>query len=169
MHATSCRPLEDGAEITSPKLAKLFTYWSAKAQGRFAPTRGDINPADIPRLLPWVWLIDVIDGGTDFRFRIGGEKLIDFIGHRMAGETIGAHRQRPFFGSVAQAFAQCVSEKKPLLRPHAATRYEPRRSIETEALVLPLSDNGTDVSQIFGGFVTTTPMARLQELANAPG
>jgi len=169
MHATTCRPLADGAEIASPKLAKLFAYWSAKAQGRFAPPRSDINPAEIPRLLPWVWLIDVIDGGADFRFRIGGEKLLDFIGHRMTGERIGPHRERPFFGTVAQAFAACVDAKRPLLRPHARTRYEQRGAIETEALLLPLSDNGTDVTQIFGGFATTTPMVRPQELAPVHG
>jgi hypothetical protein len=169
MSGTNYRTLVDGSEITSPKLARLFEYWNGKARGRWAPTRADINPAEIPRLLPWVWLVDVIAGGTDFRFRIGGEKLIDFIGHRMAGETMAPHRDEPFLGHVAQAFDVCVSTKKPLLRPCAPTRYERRANFMTEGVLLPLSDNGTDVSQIFGGFAMTMPVTLPATLAAAPG
>lgn len=159
MSATFCHPVETGAEITSPKLAELFAYWRSKTNGRFAPPRCHIDPVEIPRLLPFVWLADVVDGGTDFRFRLGGDKLVQFIGRRMHGETIAGHCSHPFFAGVGRAFALCVGSKKPLLRPAAPTSYAQRDYADIEVLLLPLSDNGTDVSQIFGGFVTLTAPA----------
>ena len=153
-----CQPIGDGREILNPKLGRLFAYWRSKQRGQIAPARRDIDPAEIPRLLPWVWLVDVVDGGSDFRFRIGGEKLVEFLGRRMTGETTNALASSPFFSNIAQAFAQCVRERRPILRPLARTAHEQRNYLETEAVFLPLSENGADISQIFGGFAMTSPV-----------
>ena len=156
---SSCHPIVDAREIASTRLVELFDYWRAKSQTRLAPARQDIDPRDIPRLLPWIWLIDVVDGGADFRFRLGGQKLIEFLGRRVCDNLISSQMQTPFFATVAESLALCVREKKPLLRERARTTYELRNYLETETPLLPLSDNGASVSQILGGFEMTSPIA----------
>ena len=169
MSELRARPIISRSEITNPKLAQLFDYWSSKRAARFAPARSDIDPIDIPRLLPWVWLVDVIDGGNDFRGRLGGEKLVHFLGRQVTGKTLGAHSSNPFFAKVAKAFSVVVANKQPLLRPAGPTNYAHKDIVETEVLLLPLSDNGTDVTQIFGGFATMTPLTRALDLEAAQG
>ena len=48
----------------------LYRYWDGRRNGRRMPARRDIDPADIPGLLPHVSLIHKPDG--QFRFRLVG-------------------------------------------------------------------------------------------------
>jgi hypothetical protein len=155
-----CRAIEDAGDIATPALAKLYVHWRDQRRGRFAPARSDINPAKFPKLLPYVWLVDVEQAGEtlDFRFRLGGERLIDFVGKRMTGKRINAYRHKPFFDNVAQVMTDCVREKLALHRPLAVASHEKRKHLLTEALYLPLSDNGSDISQIIGAFEMAAPV-----------
>ena len=54
------------ANLNAPALKVLFAYWVGKCGGRFAPTREDINPKDIPSILPNIHMHEVLDGGRAF-------------------------------------------------------------------------------------------------------
>src|SRR3546814_17700910 len=58
--------------IVEPELREIYHYWSGKRGGRCYPTRADIRPEEIKRLLPFVLLLDVLDEGRHFRFRLVG-------------------------------------------------------------------------------------------------
>ena len=45
--------------IDAPLLAELYAYWTAKRGARFAPSRAEIDPVEIPRLLPHLMLVDI--------------------------------------------------------------------------------------------------------------
>ncbi|WP_299396540.1 PAS domain-containing protein [Pelagibius sp.] len=68
------------AEITELPLRQLYDYWTAKRGGRPWPARADILPSEIPTVLPFVMLTDVLDGGAagesggglQFRLRLVG-------------------------------------------------------------------------------------------------
>ena len=42
-------------------LVEFLEYWRGKCDGRAMPARADIDPLEIPRLLPYVYLVDVLD------------------------------------------------------------------------------------------------------------
>ena len=46
-------------DYTSENLEKLWVYWRSKLKGREMPARGDLDPAELPELLPYVALIEV--------------------------------------------------------------------------------------------------------------
>ena len=46
-------------EYKSENLKKLWVYWRSKLNGREMPSRGDLDPVEIPELLPYVALIEV--------------------------------------------------------------------------------------------------------------
>ena len=53
-----------------PDLRFALEYWTGKCRGRFAPSRADIDPAEIVSILPRVMLADVEhDGGCLGRLR----------------------------------------------------------------------------------------------------
>jgi hypothetical protein len=58
--------------IAEPELRALYLYWSEKRGLRSYPARDDIAPDEIKRLLPFVLLLDVLDEGRHFRFRLVG-------------------------------------------------------------------------------------------------
>ncbi len=59
--------------FTDVRLQDAYTYWRAKAAaaGRDLPGRADIDPTEIPRLLPDVMLVDVLPEGR-YRYRLIG-------------------------------------------------------------------------------------------------
>ena len=65
--------VEQGAEtIAEPQLRDLYLYWTGKRGERQFPARADIVPEDIGKLLPFVLLLDVLEGGRHLRFRLVG-------------------------------------------------------------------------------------------------
>jgi hypothetical protein len=48
----------------------LYRYWRGKLEGRIAPARSDLDPADIPALLPYMMLVEKVD--DQFRYRLLG-------------------------------------------------------------------------------------------------
>jgi len=65
--------LPQGIEaIAEPQLLDLYLYWSGKRMLPCYPARTTIVPEEIKRLLPFVMLVDVLDQGRHFRFRLVG-------------------------------------------------------------------------------------------------
>ena len=46
--------------IIDDRLRQTYEYWRGKAGARPLPSRSDIDPVEIPRLLPHIMLVDVI-------------------------------------------------------------------------------------------------------------
>ena len=76
------------AQLVVPEQRQLYDYWLARGEGREMPTRADINPADIPRLLPFVSLIDVGDKLEHSKVRLAGTRLRDVFDREITGLKI---------------------------------------------------------------------------------
>jgi len=97
----------DADAIAEPELRELYRYWSEKRAARAYPSRADIVPEEIKRLLPFVLLLDVLDGGRHFRFRLVGTDAasgIDPTGkllHEAAPEGVYRNHVCALFGRGA--------------------------------------------------------------------
>lgn len=63
---------------------ELFDYWTSKLDGRSAPSRTDIEPADIRTLLPHVFICDLTADGQ-LNFRLAGTALCALHGRELKG------------------------------------------------------------------------------------
>jgi hypothetical protein len=52
----------------------LYTYWLSKRGARVMPARTDIDPADIPQLLPYLTIAE--KAGDQFRYRLKGTGVV---------------------------------------------------------------------------------------------
>lgn len=68
---------------------ELFDYWTAKRGERAAPSRSDIEPADIRGLLPYVFICDLTDHGH-LNFRLAGTGLCAIHGRELKGTSFGS-------------------------------------------------------------------------------
>jgi len=147
------RIVHDPNQLTSERLRRLYAYWASLKGERIAPSRSELNPADMRDQLGWIWLMDVIDGGEDFRFRLGGDRVIQFFGQRLSGMLLS--RAMPgspeFFSRFRNLVRLAALNALPASGGPAQTAYQPRAYLEIEALMLPLSDDGRTVSGILGG------------------
>jgi hypothetical protein len=141
------------AQIGAPTAAvraheELFAYWASLRRGVRLPTRRDLDPGAIKRLLPAVSLIDVLDE-RDFRVRLAGTALYDVYG----GETTGRRLAEVYNAAAAEYWrgelGQVVAAGRPAVGAHnLAWRGAPHLSLLW--LRLPLVGHSGRVDMILG-------------------
>ena len=141
---------ESPRSLVRPQLVSVFEIWTEIAAGRVAPTREEIDPRKLRGLLPWTWMADVIDEGRDIRFRVAGERIVEFVGRRYTGEHLSAHEHRPFFARVKRLFSHCIATRKPVVLGPTRSIMEGREYLQLEILALPLSQDGESITGLFG-------------------
>jgi hypothetical protein len=144
--------LADNAGVPAlgdPRLQDAYDYWLRKCAGRALPSRRDLDPLDIPKLLPHVLLVEVHDGGR-YRYRVVGtenvtEHGIDATG-RYADEVIPGPEYK---AHVLQLYAKCVRERRPV---YSESLFLSPIGLQTErhlkVLFLPLSADGNAVNMV---------------------
>jgi len=136
--------IEDG------RLQQLRTYWKAKAgDSPAAPSRA-IDPAEMRFILGYVMLLEVLDGGADFRYRLYGSLIAERFGRDVTGQTVRAFGDSEYIINFFLATYQAVTEaRRPLLSTHF-----PRPGSQTASwtrLILPLSDEAGAISRLLVG------------------
>ena len=82
---------EDGFwPLPFPPLRQFLQYWAERRGDRRCPDKGDIDPVDIPELIPDLVLYDAPDIGGTFRYRLAGERATRLLGREVRGLT---HRE----------------------------------------------------------------------------
>lgn len=79
------------SDIASKKLQFLLEYWTGLRRGAALPLTTDIDPMKMRRALGYVMLVDVVDGGRDFRYRLYGSMLASVSGYDMTGRFLSCH------------------------------------------------------------------------------
>ena len=68
----------------------LYRYWEAKRiSGRTAPTRRDLDPLEIVKLLPHVALVEPAQDG--YRWRLMGTEIVTDFGRDLTGKPFGEY------------------------------------------------------------------------------
>jgi hypothetical protein len=67
----------------------LYSYWHSKRGTRNMPARSDMNPADIPRLLPYLLIVE--RAADQFRYRLVGSAIVDGLGYDATGGAVGSY------------------------------------------------------------------------------
>lgn len=133
--------------LRSPLLRDAYAYWNEKRQNALMPTRSDIDPVEIPRLLPYVILLDVFTEPFDFRYRLIGTAARGIMHSDYTGRLFS---QIPGKGSGSALWRGCeavVASKKPL--SESPPYVGPENSLRNcENVLLPLSEDRVNVTMI---------------------
>ena len=116
------------------------------------PARSDIDPADIPALLPYVMLIE--KAGNQFLYRLVGSGVVREVGHDATGTYVGSYLSVPEQAEEAQAvFARVFVLAKPVF---ASGEFilKSGASLALSLLSLPLSDDGTAANMTIATLVS---------------
>ena len=135
--------------IGSKLLRDGLRYWQSKWRSARLPSRGDLDPTEIPRLLPYIELSEVLDEGADFRFRLVGSHLVDTDQINPTGRRLSEFFKTASYRSYQLSLYRWVfAQRRPL---YSGARVPlPSRSVEvlTERLYLPLASDGVTVDVI---------------------
>ena len=143
-------PIEE--KLSHPIHEAAYAYWvSLRARAQQLPARSHIDPVDIPRLLPWINLIEVHHKTCGLRYR-----------HRLVGTGIVDMRERDGTGRWFEDLYDRATIRKlrGTLDP-VATDGHPRivrgnlgitgkGFLDYSSLVLPLAEDGVRVDMLMG-------------------
>lgn len=136
--------------VAEPLLAELYAYWTAKRRGRFAPARADIDPIEIPRLLPHLMLVDVLDGGARFRYRLAGTEIESRFGCSMVGRHVDEMMRGRYSDYIHGLYRDLLATRRALYSESAYGGGD-GSPLYTRRLMLPLSGDGRAVDMVLAG------------------
>jgi hypothetical protein len=139
--------VHDASVLSAPRLKDAYLYWVSKLAGRAMPRRRDIDPTEIPALLPYVTLIDVLPGSGDFRYRLIGGEARDLAAEDYTGRL---YSDFPATAPGTASWDDCqetVRSRTPYWRSPLSVGA--KRWLKNGAsILLPYSEDGSDVSLI---------------------
>lgn len=91
-------------------LWQFLAFWRAKAASRL-PRRREIDPLEIARLLPRIFLLDV--EADDFRFGLVGEEITARYG-QIKGKSLGELMKGAELALTLEEHRMCVSTQLPV-------------------------------------------------------
>src|SRR5690348_15202544 len=139
--------------LSAAQLRFLLRYWSELAGARAMPSSKEIDALEMRPALGYINLLDVIEGGEDFRYRVFGSTIAAVAGYDMTGRTVSALKVAPYMAEFALASCRAVVLRgEPLLTEHRP----PASAVPTVAwhgLILPLAGDEGAVTRLLVGSV----------------
>jgi hypothetical protein len=139
------------------RLAELLRYWRSKRPERLLPARADIDPCEIPRLLPDLVLTDVLADGS-LRFRLVGTAMALFAGRDVTGRRFDEIVVEAGYRAYIEGLYRQVAETRTPL--YTEGRYHHRRKnfmLTTKRMMLPLASDGDRVDMVMSGHIFELP------------
>ena len=157
------------AKLAWPEFQFLYRYWRSKHRGDDLPARAAIHPAEFTKLLPRIYLVDVLRDGEPplkFRYRLCGSEHLMINGKEITGMEL-ADAMAPQYVDAIRAVYSFVAETG---KPHVARSFaaiEGRQHVVYDRLLLPLASDGHTVDMMLGYLHPVTLSAA--PVASQPG
>lgn len=104
------------AQSDHPSVRGFAELWAAKRRGPGLPRRADF---EIEELLPWfghVIIMDVIDGARDFRYRMIGTSITEFLDRDYTGQRVSQSQYGEGRDKVVDTFRRPILAGAPVFR-----------------------------------------------------
>lgn len=142
--------IETGLPVGA-QLQGLLELWSARRAGRRVPRRPDLPFEDLKPWLGRIMLVEPVEGGGDFRYRLFGTEVARELGRDLTGHSI-----RTFGDALGDVFVEVSREAFRDAQP-IYLHYDPPESMSfrrRSVLVLPLGEGDVVtmllVASVFG-------------------
>jgi hypothetical protein len=139
--------------LHSPILKQLHTFWECKRGARPAPTRPEIEPAEIVQLLPHVFLIEAVGAPPRFRYRLIGTAVVALTGRDLTGHFVDENLEPAKFAALVEPYAAVIRQAQPVAKKGPTIWIEKRETLEVEVLLLPIANAQDEIALILGSVV----------------
>lgn len=128
----------------------FHAYWQRLAQRRGGvPFRTDLDPSDIPGLLPNLFIVERIKSTGRYFFRLSGTGIRDVMGFENTGHFLDELLHGEDLNAVSAMFAQ-VMDQGLCIRSIEGLTYSDRSYLRVEILRLPLRAADGDCRLVLG-------------------
>jgi len=133
------------------RISELYRYWrSIRPTVERLPGRQHFQPTDIPRLLKWIWLVDVQHAPLRFKYRLVGTAHVDAADSNPTGRWYDEVHPR-FHQSTAYPQFVAAVERTQVAFYRGPPVYVIEQQYKTiERLILPMAQDGGTVDMLLG-------------------
>ena len=123
--------------------------WAQKKQPNGAIARSDMRPETIPKLMPWVLILEhaVLDGRATFKCRFCGTKVRDLLGFNATGRTLEDMQDPDAIEPRMKEYTSVLESGEPSFKV-ADLPIKGREFMAIFRGVFPASSDGTHADQI---------------------
>jgi hypothetical protein len=132
---------------TRADMVRLARYCAALAGPADMPNRRDFRPADVAWLLGRIYLIDVLDSGVDYCFRLFGTFWEKMYGTDLTGKLLSEIEATGNLTALRGDYDKVVAARTPFFHPGKLV-WPNQISINYERLLVPFSGDDSQVSLI---------------------
>ena len=140
------------ADLAPAPLCFLHSHWMALKGARPLPLLSQIDPLEMQPALGYITLVDVIENGRDYHYRLFGTAIAIASGYEMTGRRLSEHRASDYVVEFYRAVYRAVLRRpEPVLTVHS-----PPVAVSTtiwHRLVLPLAGASGQVERFLTGVV----------------
>ncbi len=138
------------ARIQTAKLRELYKHWDQLRGERQAPPRSSLHPSDMPKLLPYICLVEVLSEPTRFKFRLVGTVVVDYYGEEMTGRLLQDLDLNDHSRQIRSDYREAIQSCTPVLEAYHFTKNS-GQWLNYERILLPLSEDGITVNMLLTG------------------
>ncbi len=131
----------------SDNVRALYLYWRTKCHDGRLPRRTDIDPTEIPKLLPYLTIVEVVDDERRYVYRLVGTKEVEISGQDPTGKSVAEAYYGPSVEEAHVFYNQVVASARPVYDDSPFVGPDGRYN-DDEMLFLPLAEDGRKVSRI---------------------
>ncbi|GGF36268.1 hypothetical protein GCM10011611_48370 [Aliidongia dinghuensis] len=144
------RPEAD--ELHPKPLRFAFDHWTEALARLGRPKTSLVDPVALAPALGYLMLVDAVDGGQDFVYRLFGSILGSVSGFDMTRRRLSEHPASPYIREFSTALYRAAIERREPVWSH----YGPAVSVTTtawERIILPLVDDADEVCRFLVAIV----------------
>lgn len=130
-------------------LGKVFALWKEWANGRSAPTWKEVNMLALPaQIIPQSVVVDVLNGGDDFRYRFWGTGYADHYGIDETGHLLSQSIGPSFIKATFKQLQDVIAQNRPMAFEVSISTTLTQTVQQKINLRLPIEDTPGRVSKI---------------------
>lgn len=136
-----------------PELQQIHALWQRLRGSRLMPARRDFDPTQVPKLLPDIFLVDVLAGNPPeqrYRVRLQGTAQVDYSGADWTGSFLHQVVDQAAADRFCAVGDAVVSGREPWMSTGELYWLPNKPFYRFETILLPLSDDGRSVNIILG-------------------
>ena len=138
-------------QIEDPILTQLYDYWRPLVSGKSLPSRGDIDPVQMPRrTLPYVVLAEVHNEGARVRYRLVGTAMVREWGEDFTGRFVDEIMTGTYLEFMQGLFLDVAHHRCAVLS-ESTFRWDVGKVVGTRRLFMPLASDGKTVDMVLIG------------------
>lgn len=147
-------------ESDESAIQRFIDLWDERRAGRPMPSRSDFVPEDLREWFGHVLILDVIEGGADFYYRLVGVEIARALGRDYTGRRMTECIYDDSRAAVIEEFREVVEACRPVLREGHVT-WAPDRSWRAfKSVHAPLASDGQTVDKTMGVLLIGHAMPR---------